>query len=103
MSALFHPYLCGRIAAEWLITMENKDLRELTEEELENVSGGYSVGDVVRIRNNMVVYCNNCGALLMNYEATIRGVRGVLNGHTVYWITRKCCGHKTSEIETAFV
>ena len=21
MSALFHPYLCGRIAAEWLITM----------------------------------------------------------------------------------
>ena len=22
MSALFHPYLCGRIAAEWLIKME---------------------------------------------------------------------------------
>ncbi len=23
MSALFHPYLCGRIAAEWLIYMED--------------------------------------------------------------------------------
>ena len=23
MSALFHPYLCGRIAAEWLINMKN--------------------------------------------------------------------------------
>ena len=22
MSALFHPYLCGRIAAEWLINMK---------------------------------------------------------------------------------
>ncbi len=24
MSALFHPYLCGRFAAEWLITMYEK-------------------------------------------------------------------------------
>ena len=24
MSALFHPYLCGRIAAEWLIDMETE-------------------------------------------------------------------------------
>lgn len=24
MSALFHPYLCGRNAAEWLITMTEK-------------------------------------------------------------------------------
>ena len=24
MSAIFHPYLCGRIAAEWLISMKEK-------------------------------------------------------------------------------
>ena len=29
MSALFHPYLCGRIAAEWLITMEDTQIVEL--------------------------------------------------------------------------
>ena len=27
MSARFHPYLCGRNAAEWLIDMRKEDLR----------------------------------------------------------------------------
>ncbi len=33
MSALFHPYLCGRIAAEWLITMKltNVEVREFAQ------------------------------------------------------------------------
>ena len=29
MSALFHPYLCGRIAAEWLIKVKEYDRVEL--------------------------------------------------------------------------
>ena len=32
MSALFHPYLCGRIAAEWLIKMNYKDFSEQFQE-----------------------------------------------------------------------
>lgn len=27
MSARFHPYLCGRNAAEWLIDMENSNMK----------------------------------------------------------------------------
>ena len=27
MSARFHPYLCGRNAAEWLIDMENENMK----------------------------------------------------------------------------
>jgi len=83
--------------------LENKNPHELSDDELENISGGVSVGDVVRIRRNYIDYCSNCGHLLLNYEATITGVRGVLDGHTIYWITRHCCGYKTSEIETAFI
>ena len=40
MSALFHPYLCGRNAAEWLITMsnaENKRVRRTTEERIAEI------------------------------------------------------------------
>ena len=29
MSALFHPHLCGRIAAEWLIKMKEKIMNEV--------------------------------------------------------------------------
>ncbi len=32
MSALFHPYLCGRIAAEWLINMK---IQEYIKQQLE--------------------------------------------------------------------
>ena len=31
MSALFHPYLCGRNAAEWLITMGKKNYTHVQE------------------------------------------------------------------------
>lgn len=73
---------------------------ELNDVELEQVVGGYSVGDTVRCSHDAIAYCSNCGRLLKNYEATITGVRGVLNGKTLYWVTRKCCGHKSSIIET---
>lgn len=43
MSARFHPYLCGRNAAEWLIYMENKRF-EITET-AGSVKGFYVVVD----------------------------------------------------------
>jgi len=83
--------------------MEDKKLYELNDDELENISGGYAVGDVVRVRHYNIEYCSNCARLLMNYDATITGVRGVLNGHTVYWVTRHCCGIKSSIIDYTIV
>lgn len=73
---------------------------ELNDEELDQVVGGYGVGDTVRCSRSVVAYCPGCGRLLNNYEATITGVRGVLDGKTVYWATYNCCGHKTSIIDT---
>ena len=78
---------------------ENKNI-ELNDEELDQVVGGVSIGDTVLCSRDDIAYCANCGRLLKNYSATITGVRGVLNGHTLYWVTRNCCGHKSSIIET---
>ena len=73
---------------------------ELNDNELEQVVGGHNIGDTVRCSHDAIAYCANCGRLLKNYEVTITGVRGVLDGKTLYWVTRKCCGHKSSIIET---
>ena len=73
---------------------------ELSDEELDQVVGGYDVGDTVTCSKNVIDYCPNCGRLLKNYSATITGVRGVLDGHTLYWVTRNCCGWKSSIIDT---
>ncbi len=78
---------------------ENKNY-ELNDEELDTVVGGYGVGDTVLCSYGDIAYCSNCGRLLKNYSATITGVRGVLNGHTLYWVIRNCCGHKSSIIDT---
>ena len=82
---------------------ENNLHNELPDSELEKVSGGINIGDTVKVKNPMIVYCPKCAKLLMNYEVTITGVRGVLDGHTLYWVTNKCCGHKTSIIDTIIV
>ena len=73
---------------------------ELNDEELDQVVGGVSIGDTVLCSHSDIVYCSNCGRLLKNYSATITGVRGVLKGHTLYWVTRNCCGWKSSIIDT---
>lgn len=75
-------------------------IAELNDDELTAVSGGYGVGDTVRCSKYAIEYCSNCGVLLKNYRATITGVRGVLDGKTLYWVTYGCCGKKTSIIET---
>lgn len=93
--------------------LENKSF-EIDDDMLDEVTGGagtdtvvtlkYRVGDVVIINYPMEIrYCQRCAKLLANYEATITGIRGILNGVPVYWITRKCCGYETSEIEYAIV
>ena len=76
---------------------------ELDDDELDAVVGGYEAGQKVRCNRWSVDYCPKCGKLLLNYEATITGVRGEIDGKTLYWITRDCCGYKTSVIETAIV
>ena len=73
---------------------------ELNDEELDTVVGGVSIGDTVHCWNVDIAYGSNCGSLLKNYSATITGVRGVLDGHTLYWVTRNCCGWKSSIIDT---
>lgn len=73
---------------------------ELSDEELDAVVGGYSIGNTVRCSKDAIEYCSNCGRLLKNYEVTITGVRGVLDGKTIYFVTRNCCGWKSSVIET---
>ncbi len=92
--------------------LENKSF-EIDDDMLDEVTGGagtdtvvtlkYRVGDVVIINPSEITYCPSCAKLLKNYEATITGIRGILNGSPVYWITRKCCGCKSSEIEYAIV
>lgn len=94
--------------------LENKGPVEISDDMLDAVAGGtgtdtvvtlkYRVGDVVIINYPTEIrYCPKCAKLLANYEATITGVRGILNGVPIYWITRKCCGYKTSEIENVIV
>ena len=61
--------------------------------------GGVAVGDTVTCSKSAIEYCSGCGRLLKNYQVTIVGVRGVLDGNTIYWITRNCCGKKTSMSE----
>ena len=78
----------------------NEKNYELNDDELDQVVGGYGVGDTVTGSKSAVQYCSGCGRLLKDYQATITGVRGVLDGKMVYWVTRTCCGVKTSMIET---
>lgn len=77
--------------------------QELSDDELDQVVGGYGIGDTVFCSHFNVEYCSNCGRLLKNFEATITGVRGVLNGQTIYFITRKCCGKNATIPETAIL
>lgn len=83
--------------------MEDMKKNEIGDDELDVVAGGYEVGATVHCRSDVITYCSNCGKLLTRYDATITGIRGVLDGKTIYWITRHCCGHRTSVIESAIV
>ena len=79
--------------------MDDMKKVELNDEQLDQVVVGYGVGDTVTCTKSAIEYCEGCGRLLKNYQATITGVRGVRDGNTIYWITRTCCGKKTSMSE----
>lgn len=83
--------------------MDDMKKFELSDDELDTVVGGYEVGQKVRCMKWSIEYCPRCGQLLQNYEATIMGVRGVMDGKTLYWITRDCCGYRTSVSESAII
>ena len=76
---------------------------ELGDDELDAAVGGYEAGQKVRCNRWSVDYCPKCGKLLLNYEATITGVRGVVDGKTLYWVTFSCCGYRTSVSESAII
>ena len=76
---------------------------ELGDDELDTVAGGYEVGQKVRCMRWSVEYCPKCGKLVMNYEATITGVRGETDGKTLYWVTFGCCGYRSSVSEAAII
>lgn len=83
--------------------MEDMKKYEISDDELDVVAGGYKIGTTVHCQNHMITYCSNCAKLLMRYDATITGIRGVLDGKTIYWITRHCCGYKTSVLESDII
>ena len=86
---------------------------ELDDNMLDEVVGGinadtdvipkYEIGDTVKVKSYTVNYCERCGRLLLEYEATITGVRGTLDGFPIYWITRKCCGFKSCTSERSIL
>ena len=80
--------------------MEDMKKFELGDDELDLVAGGYANGSTVQYKNSMAKYCSKCGKLMSSYGATITGVRGVLDGATVYWVKLNCCGQKASVIES---
>ena len=63
----------------------------------------YKKGDVVICSRPQIDYCSSCGRLLNNYTVTITGLRGVLDGTPIYWVTYHCCGRKSSIIETEII
>ena len=89
--------------------LENNGPLELSDDTLDAVTGGtgtdtvvtlkYRVGEVVLVTHDTIRYCQNCTRLLKNYEATITGVRGILNGVPLYWVKRRCCGYASSVSE----
>lgn len=83
--------------------MQDMKKYEISDDELDLVAGGYEVGTTVHCRDDKINYCSNCGKLLLRYDATVTGIRGVLDGQTIYWITRHCCGYKSSIIESAII
>ena len=83
--------------------MDDMKKYELGDDELDAVVGGYEAGQKVRCNRWSVEYCPKCGKLLLNYEATIAGVRGVVDGKTLYWVTLGCCGYRTSVSESAII
>lgn len=69
---------------------------ELNDAQLDEVVGGYRVGDTVRLKRTLFTHCPGCGKVLTEYSATITGTRDLYNA---YYITHNCCGFKGGTFE----
>ena len=71
-----------------------KGLSELNDAQLDEVVGGYRVGDTVRLKRTEVTHCPGCGKVLTKYSATITHVRDLMDGSFLYYIKHSCCGFR---------
>lgn len=87
MSALFHPYLCGRKAAEWLITMKNflSSLKNkvnalalrvhsaavCTQSAVTNDAGDFYISDGVRVIIAVVLGALLLAAMTLIFNGTV--------------------------------
>ena len=83
------------------MTENMKKLLELVSgnKELAAKIGGMGKENIIALAKELGIEFTEAD-FAQNYTATITGVRGVLDGHTLYWVTRNCCGHKSSIIDT---
>lgn len=74
--------------------MDNKERIEMTDEQLDEVVGGLSPGDHVRVNSLAAGKCPGCGKMMTgSFEGTIVACNGMTpQGHRVYTIKKDCCG-----------
>ena len=81
---------------------ENKKF-ELSDDELDQVVGGVSVGDNVKMDSRMVRNCPGCGKLASIVTGTVIGKTYFEKGG-YYFVDVKsgCCGHVERALESIF-
>ena len=80
--------------------MEENKKFELSDDELDEVVGGVSVGDHVKMDSCMVRYCPGCGKLASVVTGTVVGKTYYEKGG-YYFVEVKsdCCGHVERALE----
>lgn len=79
---------------------ENKKF-ELSDEELDQVVGGVSVGDNVKMDSRMLRYCPGCGKLASIVTGTVISKMYYENGGYYFVDVRSdCCGHVERALES---
>lgn len=69
-------------------------ISELNDAQPDAVVGGYRIGDKVRLKRTEVTHCPGCSKVLIEYNATITGVRDLLDGSLLYYTKHNCCGFR---------
>jgi len=79
---------------------ENKKF-ELSDDELDNVVGGVSVGDRVKLDSRMVRYCPGCGKLASIVTGTVVGkMYYEKGGYNFIDVKSDCCGYVERAVES---